>query len=80
MTGKAVMMIRRKEENWRRRQICCLDRRQPVMDNPTAEVSCFARSYHFENNKTHIFADNMATRLLEDDYVQLAESMMQGIN
>ena len=30
------------------------DRRQPVMDNMTAKVSCFARAYHFENNKTHI--------------------------
>jgi hypothetical protein len=38
------------------------------MDNTTAKVSCFARAYHFENNKTHIFADSMAARLLGDDY------------
>ncbi len=25
------------------------------MDNMTAKVSCFARAYHFENNKTLIF-------------------------
>ena len=50
------------------------------MDNTTAKVSCFARAYHFENNKTHIFADSMAARLLGDDYDHIAESMMQGIN
>ena len=50
------------------------------MDNTTAKVSCFARAYHFENNKTHIFADSMAARLLGDDYDHIAERMMQGIN
>ena len=44
------------------------------MDNTTAKVSCFARAYHFENNKTHIFADSMAARLLGDDYDHIAES------
>ena len=38
------------------------------MDNTTAKVSCFARAYHFENNKTHIFADSMAARLLGVSY------------
>ena len=38
------------------------------MDNTTAKVSCFARAYHFENNKTHIFADSMAARLLGISY------------
>lgn len=50
------------------------------MDNTTAKVSCFARAYHYENNKVHIFADNMAKKLLGDDYNQIAESMIQGIN
>ena len=50
------------------------------MDNMTAKVSCFARAYHFENNKTHIFADSMAKMILGDDFNQIAESMMQGIN
>ena len=27
------------------------DRRQSVMDNTTAKVSCFARAYHYKNNK-----------------------------
>ncbi|MBR0410695.1 MAG: class I SAM-dependent methyltransferase [Eubacterium sp.] len=38
------------------------------MDNTTAKVSCFARAYHFENNKTHIFADSMAKKILGDDF------------
>ena len=50
------------------------------MDNTTAKVSCFARAYHYENNKVHIFADSMAKTLLGDDYDHIAESMMQGIN
>lgn len=50
------------------------------MDNTTAKVSCFARAYHFENNKIHIFADSMAKKILGDDFDQIAESMMQGIN
>ncbi|MBR0382972.1 MAG: class I SAM-dependent methyltransferase [Eubacterium sp.] len=48
------------------------------MDNTTAKVSCFARAYHFENNKTYIFADSMAKKILGEDYDQIAESMMQG--
>ena len=55
-------------------------RRQSIMDNTTAKVSSFARAYHFENNKTHIFADSMAKKILGDDYDQIAESMMQGIS
>ncbi|MCR5023870.1 MAG: class I SAM-dependent methyltransferase [Lachnospiraceae bacterium] len=50
------------------------------MDNTTAKVSCFARAYHFENNKTHIFADSMAKTILGDDFDQIAESMMKGIS
>ena len=49
------------------------------MDNTTAKVSCFARAYHFENNKTHIFVDNMAKMILGEDYEQIASSMSQGI-
>lgn len=56
------------------------DRGQSVMDNTTAKVSCFARAYHFENNKTHIFADSMAARLLGDDYDRIAQSMTKGID
>ena len=50
------------------------------MDNTTAKVSCFARAYHYENNETHIFADNMAKKILGDDFNQIAESMIQGIS
>ena len=49
------------------------------MDNMTAKVSCFARAYHFENNRTHIFADSIAQKLLGEDYDRIAESMTQGI-
>lgn len=50
------------------------------MDNMTAKVSCFARAYHFENNEVHIFADSIAKTILGDDYDQIAESMMQGVD
>ena len=50
------------------------------MDNSTAKVSCFARAYHFENNKTHIFSDSLAKKILGDDYERIAQSMMQGID
>ena len=50
------------------------------MDNLTAKVSCFARAYHYKNNKVHIFADDVAEKLLGDDYEMVAQSMSQGIN
>ncbi len=50
------------------------------MDNTTAKVSCFARAYHFENNKVHIFADSKAKKILGDDYDQIKESMIRGIS
>ena len=34
------------------------------MDNMTAKVSLFARAYHYRNNKTHIFADDHAEKVL----------------
>lgn len=76
MTGKADMMISRNVRTWKRQQICCLDRRQSVMDNTTSKVSCFARAYRFENNNTHIFADSMAKKILGDDFNQIAKSMV----
>lgn len=50
------------------------------MENTTAKVSCFARAYHYKNNKIHVFADDRAEKILGDEYDQIAESMMQGIN
>lgn len=41
------------------------------MDNMTAKVSCFARAYHYKNNSIHIFSDNIAEKLLGDDYNQI---------
>lgn len=49
------------------------------MENLTAMVSCFARAYHFKNNRTHIFADPAAESLLGDDYALIARSMTQGL-
>ena len=49
------------------------------MDNMTAKVSLFARGYHYENNRTHIFADTVAKQLLGSDYDQIALNMSQGI-
>lgn len=49
------------------------------MKNLTAKVSCFARAYHYKNNTTHIFADNMAETILKEEYDQIAENMKQGI-
>lgn len=49
------------------------------MDHMTAKVSCFARAYHYENHKTHIFQDNMARKLLGNDYEQIAKNMADGI-
>ena len=50
------------------------------MDNLTAKVSCFARAYHYKNNQVHIFADDVAEKLLGDDYDLVAQSMSQGIS
>ena len=49
--------------------------------NMTALVSCFARSYHYKNNKYRIFSDNIAGRVLGDkDYNSIASNMSKGIN
>ena len=49
------------------------------MDHMTAKVSCFARAYHFLNNPVPVFADTAARQLLGEDYLQIAQSMTQGI-
>ena len=49
------------------------------MDNMTAKVSCFARAYHFKNNRHWIFADGAAEALLGVDYERIAQSMAQGV-
>lgn len=50
------------------------------MDNMTAMVSCFARAYHYKNNSIHIFTDDIAEKLLGEDYHQIAKSMSDGID
>lgn len=50
------------------------------MDHMTAKVSCFARAYHYKNNNVRIFADNIAEKLLGDDYNQIAKSLSDGID
>lgn len=51
------------------------------MDNMTAKVSCFARAYHYYNNNSiHIFTDDIAEKLLGEDYNQIAKSMSDGID
>ena len=40
------------------------------MDNMTAKVSCFARAYHYNNNSIRIFTDDIAEKLLGEDYNQ----------
>ena len=50
------------------------------MNNMTAKVSCFARAYHYKNNKNWIFKDEIAGQLLGDkEYETIAEYMTNGI-
>ena len=48
--------------------------------NMTALVSCFARGYHYKNNKYCIFKDNLADQILtKEEYEKIADSMVKGI-
>lgn len=50
------------------------------MDNMTAKVSCFARAYHYKNNATWIFKDEVAEKILgEKEYQAIADNMAEGI-
>lgn len=50
------------------------------MDHLTAKVSCFAKAYHHKNHAQHIFDDNMAEKLLGEDYDAIAQNMAEGVN
>ena len=50
------------------------------MDNMTAKVCCFARAYHYKNNSIRIFTDDIAEKMLGEDYNQIAKSMSDGID
>ena len=48
--------------------------------NMTALISCFARCYHYKNNKYRIFSDNIAEKILsEEEYNFIASNMTNGI-
>ena len=75
------MMKLRKEGSWSRPQRCCLGNTRVIrMENMTAKVSGFARAYHYKNNRIRIFSDNIAEKLLGDDYNQIAKSLSDGID
>ena len=42
--------------------------------------SCFARAYHYNNKSIRIFTDDIAEKLLGEDYNQIAKSMSDGID
>ena len=48
--------------------------------NMTALISCFARCYHYKNNKYRIFSDNIAEKILSsEEYNSIANNMSNGI-
>lgn len=48
--------------------------------NMTALVSCFARCYHYKNNKYRIFSDDIAEKILSnEEYNSIATNMANGI-
>lgn len=49
--------------------------------NMTALISCFARCYHYKNNKFRIFSDNLSEKILsEDEYLNISNHMSSGIH
>lgn len=49
--------------------------------NMTTLVSCFARCYHYKNNKYRIFSDNIAEKILSnEEYNSIANNMANGIS
>ena len=50
------------------------------MDNMTALASAFARAYHFRNNAVHVFADDLAEKLLtREEYDGISRNMSEGV-
>lgn len=47
--------------------------------NITALVSCFLRAYHYKNSITSVFRDELAVKLLDKDYDEIAENLSNGI-
>lgn len=51
-----------------------------MLNNMTALISCFARSYHTENSNIKIYDDSFARRILSDmEYKNISSSMTSGI-
>ena len=51
------------------------------MKNMTALVSCFARAYHYKNNRKWVFRDSMADKLLSgEEYNAIASNFANGIS
>lgn len=50
-------------------------------NNLTALISCFARCYHYKNNKYRILNDNIAEKILsKEEYDNISNNMVSGIN
>ena len=50
-------------------------------NNLTALISCFARCYHYKNNKYRILNDNIAEKILsKEEYDTISNNMVNGIN
>lgn len=48
--------------------------------NATALICCFARCYHYKNNKFRILNDNIAEKILsKEEYNEIASNMTKGI-
>ena len=48
--------------------------------NMTALISCFARCYHYKNNKYRIFNDNISEKILSsEEYNSISSNMSNGI-
>ncbi len=51
-----------------------------MLNNMTALISCFARSYHTESSNIKIYDDSFARRILSDrEYENISSSMTSGI-
>ncbi len=49
--------------------------------NMTALISAFARAYHYKNNDTSVFSDNIAQEILtHQEYENISENMAKGIS
>lgn len=51
-----------------------------MLDNMTALISCFARSYHTDNSNIKIYDDKFARKMLiDEEYKNISSSMTEGV-